>query len=174
MDLNRLIPDNNTSWIVRGRYLMFKKIEHIPVCYVDNDIVYVFLDGKLLKHIIKITKHLTSLNVEFYFMTPEASNPKGVLNFHEKVIYHYLISYAKDKFFYGFKKIDFDLIDNLVKWTDKEDCFDLVKEVYNKVLKKVNNQSWDYYSNKKHFDYCQEIREEFQSLYRHIQISKII
>lgn len=174
MDLNKLIPDNNNSWSIRGKFVMFKKIEHIPVCYIDDGIVYIFLDARLLKHVVKITKHVMSMNIEFYFTTPEFSNPKGVLDLHEKVIYHYLISYAKDKFFYGFKKIEFDLIDNLVKWTDKENCFDLVKDVYQRVLKKVNHQSWDYYSNKQHFDYCLEIREEFQSLYRHIQISKII
>lgn len=174
MDLNDLIPNSNNSWIVKGRYLMFRKIEHIPVCYIEDDIVYVFLDARIFKSIISITKHLMSLGVNFYFTTPEASDPKGVLDYNKKVVYHYLISYAKDNFFYGFKKIEFDLIDNLVKWTDKENCFDLVKDSYNKVVKKVNNQSWDYYSNKKHFDYCLEIRVEFQSLYRHIQISKII
>lgn len=174
MDLNSLIPDNNNSWVVRGRFLMFKKIEHLPVCYIEEGIVYVFLDARILKHIIKITKHLISLGVEFYFTTPEASNPGGVEDYNEKVIYHYLISYARDKFFYGFKEIDFDLVDNLIKWSDRENCFNLVKDVYNRVLKKVTHQSWDYYSNKKHYDYCQEIREEFQSLYRHILISKII
>ena len=62
----------------------------------------------------------------------------------------------------------------MVKWTEKENCFDLVRDIYNDVLKVVNHQSWDYYTNKRHFDYCQDIREEFQSLYRDIQISKII
>lgn len=174
MDLNNLIPDNNPSWIIKGRFLMFKKLEHIPVCYIDDGIVYVFLDARLTKQMIKLIKYLMKLKVEFYLTTPEFSNPKGVLDYHEKVIRHYLLSYAKDTFFNEFKKIDFDLVDNLVKWTDRENCFDLVKGVYESVLKKINHQSWDYYSNKKHFDYCKEIRDEFQSLYRHIQISKII
>ena len=169
MDLNKFIPDDNSNWVVKSGFL-----EHIPICYVEDDIVYVFLDMKLYKQVIKVINHLMSLNVEFYLTTPEASNPKGVIDLKEKVIYHYLISYAKDKFFYGFQKIEFDLVDNLVKWTDKEDCFDLVKDVYDKVMKKINHQSWDYYSNKKHFDYSKEIRDEFQSLYRHIQISRII
>ena len=174
MDLNNLIPDNNPSWIIKGKFLMFKKLEHIPVCYIDDDIVYVFLDARLTKQMIKLIKYLMKLDVEFYLTTPEASNPKGVIDYHEKVIRHYLLSYAKDTFFNEFKKIDFDLVDNLVKWTDKENCFDLVKGVYEEVMKKINRESWDYYSNKKHFDYCKEIRDEFQSLYRHIQISKII
>ena len=174
MDLNNFIPDNNASWVVRGRFLMFRKIEHIPVCFTDGHVIYVFLDARLVRQMISLVKHLKSLKVEFYFTIPEASSPKGISDYHEKVIRHYLLSYAKDVFFNGFRKIDFDLVDNLVKWTDKENCFNLVKEIYEDVLKVVTRQSWDYYSNKKHYDYCKEIRDEFQSLYRHIQISKII
>ncbi len=174
MELNKLIPNNNSKWIVKGNFLMFKKLEFIPVCYIEDDIVYVFLDARLTKQTIAITKHLMSFKVEFYFTTPEASNPKGVSEINYKVIKHYLMSYAKKEFFFGFRQINFDLIQNMVKWTDKENCFDLVKNIYLEVLKKVNNETWDYYSNRKFYDYQSEIREEFQSLYRHIQISKII
>ena len=175
MELNNLIPNNNQSWSVKGDFLMFKKIQNIPVCYISNeDLVYVFLDARINKQVISLIKHLMSINVNFFLTTPEASDPAGVLDLNEKVIRHYLISYAKLEFFNGFKKIDFDLVDNLVKWTEKENCYDLIKNIYLSVLKRINHQSWDYYTNKKHFDYCQEIRDEFQSLYRHIQISKIL
>lgn len=174
MDLNSLIPNNHQNWMVKGKFLMFKKLQYIPVAYIEDDIVYVFLDARLIRQMVSLIKHILNLNIEFYLTTPEASNPSGVINFNEKVIKHYFLSYAKKEFFEAFKKIDFDLIDNLVKWTDKEGCFDLVKEQYEIVLKKINHQTWDYYSNKKHFDYCADVREEFQSLYRHIQISKII
>lgn len=175
MDLNNLIPDNRANWVVRDRFLMFKKLEHIPVAYIeDDDVVYILLDARLTKHMIRLIKHVQDLGIEFYLTTPEISDPSGVLDLNEKVIRHYLLSYAKMEFFEAFRKIEFDLIHNMVKWTEKENCFDLVKPVYQSVLKKINHQSWDYYANKQHFDYCQEIREEFQSLYRHIQISKIL
>jgi hypothetical protein len=153
---------------------MFRKLENIPVCYIEDGIVYVLLDSRIHKQIIKIIKHLLNLNVNFYLTTPEISNPAGVIDLHEKVIRLYLTSYAKLEFYNGFKKIEFDMVDNLVKWSEKEKCYDLIKGVYLSVLKKVNHQSWDYYTGKRHFDYCQEIRDEFQSLYRHIQISKIL
>ena len=173
MDLNNLIPDNNSSWSVRGDFLMFKKIEHIPICYINDDIVYVSLDARLQKQVVKLTKHLIELNIEFYFTTPEFSNPKGLENFHEKVIEHYLSSYS-NAFFYDFKKMDFDLIDNLAKWTDKENCFHLVKDIYKKVLKKVERKGYDHFKNENYFTYSQDIREEFRSLYRHMLISKIV
>lgn len=174
MELDNLIPDNNSNWVVRSNFLMFKKLEYIPVAYIEDDIVYILLDARLIKQMIKLIKHIQKLNIKFYLTTPEISNPSGVLDLNEKVIKHYLLSFAKKEFYDSFKKIEFDLIDNMVKWTEKENCFDLVKPVYQDVLKTVNRQNWDYYSNKKHFDYCQEIRDEFKSLYRHIQISKIL
>lgn len=179
MDLNSLIPDrfrplHNPTWIAKGNFLYFKKLELIPICFTKDDVVYIFLDARISKQVIKLTEHLICLKAEFYFLTPEASNPAGVIDFNEKVIKNYLLSYAKKEFFNGFKSINFDIISNMVKWTEKENCFDLVRDIYNNVLKVVNHQSWDYYTNKRHFDYCQDIREEFQSLYRDIQISKII
>lgn len=179
MDLNSLIPDNfrplvNPTWIVKGQFVMFKKYEHIPVCFVEDDIVYVFLDNKIPKQITKITKHLINLGVEFYFTTPELSDPKGIDDAEDTIIRHYLLSYAQKEFFYGFKKIEFDLIHNMVKWTEKKNCFDLVKNNYEVINKKVNTKHTDYYNNKDFYDFDKEIREDFQSLYRDIQISKIL
>jgi hypothetical protein len=173
MDLNSLIPDNSDKWSVK-RFLMFKKYENIPVCFIDGDIVYVFLDNKIPKQIIKITQHLLNLGVEFYFTTPEFSNPSGVDDIENKVISHYLMSYIQKEFFFGFREIEFDLIHNMVKWTEKENCFDLVKPNYEYITKKVNNKYFDYYANKEYEDYVKEIREDYKTLYRDIQISKIL
>jgi hypothetical protein len=181
MDLNNLIPDkfrplHNPTWVVKGQFVMFKKYEHFPVCFVEDEIVYVFLDKRIVKPVLNLVKHLTNLGVEFYFTTPEFSNPSGIKEeeYNDKVIKHYLYSFAQIEFFNGFRNIDFDLIDNMVKWTEKENCFDKVKANYELIHKKVQRKDYDYYSNKYSYEYVDEIREEFQSLYRHIQISKII
>jgi hypothetical protein len=98
----------------------------------------------------------------------------GVENLNDTTVLHYLHSYSKKEFFNGFRKINFDLIYNLIKWTEKENCFDLVKENYEYMLKKVNHQDYDYYSNKSIYRYNEEIREEFRTMYREIVISKIL
>ena len=46
MDLNKLIPDKfralvNPTWVVKGKFVMFKKYEHIPVCFVKDEVIYV-------------------------------------------------------------------------------------------------------------------------------------
>lgn len=179
MDLNNLIPDkfrHLTTWIVKGHFLMFKKYEHIPMCFIKDDVVYIFLDNRVTNAIIKLVEHLVNLGIEFYFTTPEFSNPKGIIeeDYNDKVVKHYLYSFAQVEFFSGFEKIDFDLIDNMVKWTEKENCFDKVKPNYELICKKVERKEYDYYTNSYSYEYKEEIRVEFQSLYRHIQISKII
>ena len=173
MELSELLLSTN-KWSVKSNYVMFKKIQNIPVCYINDNIIYVFLDARIAKEIIRFTKLLIDKKLIFYFTTPLASNPEGVENLNYEIIKHYLISYANDKFFYGFRKIEFDLINNMVKWTELSNTFDLVKSAYAYANKKVQDKYWDYYSNKGIYEYREEIREDFNSLYRHIQISRLI
>jgi hypothetical protein len=129
----------------------------------NSNIKYSFLFLEKCQYIKKINSS------KYYILKGINSN-----DYNDKVIKHYLYSHAQVDFFDGFKNIDFDLIDNMVKWTDKENCFDKVKANYETISKKVERKEYDYFSNNYSYEYKDEIREEFQSLYRHIQISKII
>lgn len=181
MDLDRLIPlkfrpHHGCKWKVKGKYLMYHHYEHIPVAFIENDIVYVFLDTRIHNQIIKQTKWLMELGVEFYFTTPALSDPgyRFIDTLEESVIRHYLFGYSQTEFFYGFRKIGFDLIKNMVDWTTKEDCGHLIKDCYQEVNKKVQRSQHDWYQNKKIYDYKSEIRDDFNSLYRDIQINQIL
>ena len=178
MSLYDLIPTcyaSNGKWTIRKDFLMVKKYQNIPVCFIGEDnIIYVFLDNSIKKEILKITQHLVNLGVEFYFTTPELSNPKGVQDYNNKVIQHYLFSYSQMDFYKGFNKIEFDLIKNMVNWTDKVGCSNSIKENYEIILMKVNKTWYNGFHNKKSYLYTQEIRDEFRTLYRDIQINKII
>ncbi len=179
MELNELIPYRfrnvgDSKWNTKGKFLMFKKLQYIPVAFIQEEIVYILLDYRVKRPMIELIKHVMSLKKEFYFLTPEVSNPSGVEDFHEKVIRNYFLSYIKDDFYREFRKINLDIIDNMVKWSEKENCFHIVKEVHDEVSKKVNSHSWDFYSRKNHYNYSEEIRDNFKTLYRDILISKIL
>lgn len=175
MELYDLIPNgNDKNWVVNGKYLMYKKYFNIPVCYIDNGVVYIFLDIKIKKIILKFIKHLIKLGLEFYFTTPLLSNPKGLTNPKHEIIKHYLVSYSNKELYYDFKKIDFDLIQNMTKWTEKENCFHLVKDIFDNRLKSVMSCYYDWNSNKAIYNYPEEIRNDFQSLYRDIKINKLL
>jgi len=175
MDLNDLIPDNSNSWNINRSYLLFKRCGiNIPMCVIEDNCVYVFIDNSALhKPILKLVKHLMKLNVEFYFYPPNYSHPATVID-NNQIIYHYFITYANRYFNDGFDKIGFDFIGNLSKWTKKENCFNLIRENHLKVQKKIQKSWHNHYSRKDEFYYSEYIRDEFNSLYRHILVSQII
>lgn len=174
MELNDLIPDRSEVWEVRKKYLTYKKYVNIPVAYIEDNVVYVFLDIKIKKVLLKLIKHLMDKDIEFYLLTPALSNPSGIENYKDRVIGHYFYCYCNIDLHTGFNKIGFDLINNMVKWSEKNDCYELIKPNFDIMLKKVNASQQDWYSNKVIYEYSEEIRQDFKTLYRDIQINKII
>ena len=173
MKLDNLIIDNSGRWIVKNKLLMFRKYVNIPICYIEDNIYYVFLDLKIPNQVLSLTKRLVKLGVEFYFTTPEYSNPKTEID-NNLVISHYLFAYTKPHFFYGFDKIGFDFIRNFTLWMEKESCYNLLKENYDYISSSINKSWYDYYRNEHVYDCESTIREEFLNLYRDIQINRIL
>ena len=173
MDLNKIIPSGE-NWSYSNRIIYFKKIHKIPVCIFIDEIPHIILENKLPKRVIEITKNLMKSGEEFYFTTPLATNPSGVVDFKNEVIRSYFVSHSNTKFFNGFKKINFDLIKNLIDWSEKNDAWYLVKTKYEEINKKIQKSYFDYHQQKDCYDYDHEIREEFRTLWREIQINKII
>jgi len=175
MDLYNLIPNriNKPGWSIKGDYILFNKINNIPLCMIDKGVAYIFLDLRIKKQVFEITQNLIKLNIEFYFTHPEFSNP-GQEYSDEKVMDIYLFAYADFKLNNKFKNINFDLLKNLTEWVYKYSDIKLLKIRFDYVLSEVNSNWYDYYSNKRIFDYNDEIREEFRTLWRDIQINQIL
>ena len=173
MNLNEIIPQND-DWSYKGGIIYFKKMQRIPVCVFIDDIPHVILENKVPKQIIKITNLLMRTGDEFYFTTPEATNPSGVLDYKKEVIRSYFNSYSNLKFFHGFDKIGFDLIKNLIDWSEKNDAWYLVKPIYDEINKSIQKKYHDYWQRTDYYNYDFDIREEFRTLWREIQINKII
>ncbi len=176
MDLNKFIPKkfrHLSNWSVYKDFLLFKKIQNIPVLYVDEDIVYVFLDLRIKKEMIALINHLDDIGVEFYFTHPDFSNPGEEWN-EKKIILQYFRCYSDLKFHKELKKIEFDFIQNLTFWTKKFSSFELLKSTYDEYLKVVNKKSFDFYTQKEMCDFPEQIREEFRTLWREIQINNIL
>ena len=77
-------------------------------------------------------------------------------------------------FFKSFKEMEFDFISNMVKWSEKNNCFDKIKPILDKVISRINNNYYDHFSGKFIFDHKEEIRDTFKSMHRDIQISRIL
>jgi hypothetical protein len=63
----------------------------------------------------------------------------------------------------------------LIEYCKKENCINLIKDIYLAVNKEVQSKYWDYYTNKQFFENKRpDIREDFNSLYREIQLQQIL
>lgn len=173
MDLNKFIPSDE-NWSLSKGVIYFKKIQRIPICMIIDDVPHIILENKIPKKVIELTKNFMKSGEEFYFTTPLAINPAGVEDFNSEVIRSYFISHSNIKFYVGFEKIGFDLIKNLIDWSEKNDTWDLVKPTYDEINKFIQKEYYDYWQKKKYYDFDYEIREEFRTLWREIQINKII
>lgn len=174
MELSSLIPNNSENWSIKNGTLFYKKIfQNLPMAQIEDDVVYIFLECSLPRITLQLIKHLMSLDVEFYMLPPSFSHPATVID-NSYVVRHYFTTYSNQEFFNGFNKIGFDFTSNLVGWCKKEDCIPLIKENYEKVNTEVQKIYYDWYAKKDISDYSVEIREEFKTLYRDIQISMIL
>jgi hypothetical protein len=173
MKLYDIIPDNSENWSINKDIIFYKKYQNIPVCLLEDNIAYIYLENKIPSQIIKLVRHLLFLKTEFYFLPTEYSNPKAILD-NNKVIEHYLFSYTQRKFFYGFRKIKFDLIKNLVDWANRENCASDIKKNYDDTYKSIFYSYKDFQSSIVVFNYDLEIREDYKTLYRQIQINQLM
>ena len=173
MDLNNILPKNE-NWSFSKGIVYFRKIQKIPSCIIIDDIPHIILENKIPKQILELTRNFMKSGDEFYFTTPLSTNPSGVYEFKNEVIKSYFNSYANLKFYNGFKKLNFDLIKNLIDWSEKNDAWYLVKPIYEEVNKKIQKEYYDYWQKMYYYDYEYDIREEFRTLWREIQINKII
>lgn len=175
MDLDSIIP-NTGEWKVSKNRVFKKNIAWIPVFdIVDENLIHIFLDVRMSKDIIKLVKNLQKTDNKFYFISPLFADPGYRGDFNVINITNYLKSHSKSQFYDGFQKIEFDFVGNLIEYCKKENCINLIKDIYLKVNEEVQSKTWDYYANKEYFlNKRPDIREDFNSLYRDIQLQQIL
>jgi hypothetical protein len=74
----------------------------------------------------------------------------------------------------SFNKIDFDYIGNMVEWVKEESKFEILKKIYDDLKKEVDRNWYDWSSKDKIYEYPENIREEYLTIWRDIQISLIL
>lgn len=176
MDLDKIIPKSG-EWRISKNMVFVKYLVWVPVFEIENDkFINVFLDFKIARHILKLVKNLKKYDIPHYFISPLYANPKQDLEtYHEINIENILKNYSKEAFFDGFKKINYDLIRNLIDYCNDWDCFPQVKDIYEKVNREVQYHYYDFYSKQKIQNIDRDdIRETFSTLYRDIKLQQLL
>jgi hypothetical protein len=168
-------------WKFSNDILYVKKVAWIPVARINSDLILIFFSKQIQKEVIKVIKLFS--DEKFYLISPLLIFESGK-NFysyrtpsdelHKVNLENYLNNYAESYFYHQFRKIEFDMISNMVSYCNHFNCFYLFKDIYDDINKKVNKETWDYYTNKKYYKYESEIRDEFNGMYRQIRINQII
>jgi hypothetical protein len=76
--------------------------------------------------------------------------------------------------FISYKELDWDPIKNLIEFVRKYGNTQILLEEYNKAKKLVNTQSTDWTTGEYKYNYDEEIRDFYNSLYRDIQLQMIL
>jgi hypothetical protein len=178
MDLDKILPKNKEIKISKNR-VFIKNIAWLPFIEIISDnFLHIYLDLRLVNDVIKVTKNLQKTDYEFYFIPSKMSDPGLRLSDDEylsEIIKNYLRSYSRINFYNGFSKIGFDIIENMVKFCESQNCYHLIKDIYDEVNRDVQKNFYDYYTNSYKFEVeSEDIREEYKTLYRQIQLNRII
>ncbi len=171
--MNNFIPDNDLNWVIRNNRIYYKRTEHELALEYEDDIVYLYFNIHIVKKTTKIIKHLLENNIKFYFR-PIQTSLSILSDYNIDTIRSYLYSYVEKDYYYQFKKINFDLSDNLVEWALENKCLEHLKPAYDTILNIVTKSYYDYLSNIYIYDYEEEIRNDFSNLFRSIQIKLLL
>jgi hypothetical protein len=118
-------------------------------------------------------KKLMKTDLEFYLTTPRYANPREEIDNNE-VIKSYLYVLLDKKFLAFIEKINFDLLENLILWLNKEDCNELFIDNFNTINKLANESWYDFYTQTKAYAYDISTREYFSTLLRDFQINRLL
>lgn len=174
MDFQSIIP-NDGKWKIKDNIVYVRYLAWIPIINFKQDPVQVYFDTRLHRYLLKI---IPKIKTEFYLVSPILIDPKNKYLDEEEVhrvnILNMISNYSNPKFFHGFQKIDFELLTHLVKYCKKYDSMLLIKEAYDHVNSEVNVKHNDWYTNRSFYPYSEEIRIEFNGLYRQIKLADLL
>lgn len=169
MELSDLVPlseRKKEGWVIKSGYLMYSKLNLIPIAFISEGQVYVVLDWRIKNKVISLIKHLVNNDIHFFLTIEEVTNPTHTEDLNEKIIEQHIRTYLYEGFYQKFEDIEFDLMGRLVEWSKKEDCFRLIKEV-------IDAQINRYESGGRYSETHLEKASKLRTAIRHIQIAEI-
>jgi hypothetical protein len=177
MELDKIFDKLNIEIDIRGNRVFVKKLVRIPLAeIISENKMLIYLDIKIPHTILKLVKQLQFHDINFSFISPVFSNPKSSVEYyHQKNIHTILYNYSNPIFWDGFNKIQFDITKNLVQYCTDNNCHELLKEEFDRVNEIVQQSWFDYYSKKRIYKIKrQDIRENFSTIYRDIQLNQLL
>lgn len=174
MDLDKLLPNRDKSWLIENDIIYFNKMGKIPLVKVIDDELYICLDRRTIKPVMWLIKHFTNIKQDFLFCCRETIFQKHIHNEDLKgIIQNTLLCLQNEKFFDMVKSEKFDYIDKIARFVHLYDCFGLFNEVHTQTNSRYFQRFYiDYFSSNRtiHIVKSKEIREYFNALNREVKL----
>lgn len=173
MDIN-IYDKIPTNFHIDNNIIFFEKIQKYILCKFNNNVYNVILDVRHYKETFKILETLKSLNLKYLLVSPHFLDPKNKRYSYEenisKNLYSLFYMYVNKDIFYYTDKKEIKLLEEIIKYytlsgVDQQ----ILKEVINDILVKVDKNYKCFYSDKYIYSVNDDIREYFKSIWRRIQ-----
>ena len=176
LDLNTYLPSLDGNWKIKHNMVYYHKYVDIPVLSIKDNTIWVSLDRRIRKPIIKMVKHLMKLNVNFYFSTRIIIHQKEINKEDlQGIIETYLLALTDEVFFDEIFDTGFDYVENLTHFMTDYDCHSMFKEKFESIKKSYLVEYQDWYANKSYYKVKKEyIRDFIRTLEREIKLNMLI
>jgi hypothetical protein len=174
MDLNKFIPNTDNKWVIKKEILYYEKGGLIPLLKEIDNILFISLDRRVTKNVIKLINKLDKLEQPFLFCSRENIYQNHIYEEDfDQIIKSYLYT-IKDETFYNFiVENDFDYVRNLTVFLKTYNCLKLFSQIYDHYKKVYFERKWtDWYTQTEHFEVKNEsIRDFYSTLDRQVKLN---
>lgn len=177
MNLNDLIPNNDQNWSIKNNMIYYHNYCDIPVLQKRGGEIWIILDRRVTRNILKLTKHLIKLDIRFFYSSKVLNHNQDLTTPESKaeIIRNYLHALTNVQFFDNISKTGIDYIGNLTEYINKNGCWDIFKEEFEIIKKDANRKHWDYLSGKQIYEIKREdIRDFIANIEREIKLNMFL
>ena len=174
MDIDKFLPNQSSNWCVKHDTIYYLKGGYIPVLKKIDGILFISLDQRITKQIIKMIEKLTNLNESFLLCDRLTIDEKHIYKQDlSRIIDNYLYSLSDETFFRFIKNSDFDYLGNLAKFLDTFRVHKLFKYRYEYLKKNHYHKKWiDWYTRRNYWTVKNgEIRDYYSVLERQVKLN---
>lgn len=175
-NISQLVPDQNPNWTVRNGMIYYRKLCDIAVLSEMDGVIWISLDRRITKRIVRIISHLIGMGVPF-FLTHRFIVHKDRIDSEDlrTIISNYFSAITDPVFFDSFNEMGFDYVRNITDFMVRYECLDQMGPIFEKVKSHYFRTWTDWYSGEVYYYLDREdIRDFLSSLDREIKLSLLI
>lgn len=160
-------------WIWKKDILYYKELKLTPFLEIGEDqTIFLYVNLYNENKFTKLLRILINSPFEFYLVTNQLNDPKvrrdQWLNLSLEAYFQSLLDY---RFYSTYKNLNWDVVANIIQFTNKYGSVESIWESYNLLLTQVDKKQYDHVTGEYNYKiWDEEVRDNFKSLQRDIQL----